>query len=257
MDRDRRGQFRSALTGLVIGVLVMASVPVVAKNGDPLVLGASNKAGRSTWLASRGPSVLKLTNTGGNPALHLKTAAGVAPMTVESDALVQSLNADLLDGRDSGEYADALHFHVIGVVDLSWADEEIEVPLDPSTVTALDATFTNKDECGDGSTLHRYLAESSGYIQRYSGPAGTTLAWASLTLDSTTFAYNASTRSSYLQGSAPVASEWNLATHGLFENVPVGMHTVRLLLKHETAGYGVRMQAGTLVVTDLGYSCSS
>jgi hypothetical protein len=100
---SRRGYFFTAmmgsLIGLLAGVLLVGMVPAAAGNGDNLILGASNKAGRSTWLTSRGPSVLKLNNTAGNPVLDLRNGGAAAPLTVDSRKRVVNLSADRLDGR--------------------------------------------------------------------------------------------------------------------------------------------------------------
>jgi hypothetical protein len=89
----------SGLAGGVIAALRFTMIPVSAANSDNLILGESNRAGRSTRLASRGPSVMKLTNTTGNVALDLRVRPGSAPLAVDSRKRVPRLNADLLDGR--------------------------------------------------------------------------------------------------------------------------------------------------------------
>jgi len=99
----RRGYFLTAMTGsligLLVGALLVSVIPAVAGNGDPMVLGARNRAGRSTWLASQGPSVLKLNNTAGGVVLDLRNGGGAAPMAVDSDRRVARFNADEVDGR--------------------------------------------------------------------------------------------------------------------------------------------------------------
>jgi len=99
----RRGYFLAALAGVLTGTLLVSVIPAVAGNGEPLVLGEANKAGRSTWLASQGPSVLKLNNTAGNVALDLRVQPGAAPLAVDSPKRVVDLNADRLDGRHARE----------------------------------------------------------------------------------------------------------------------------------------------------------
>lgn len=105
----RRGYFLAALTGIVAGALLISGLtttvmPADAESGDTMIVGESNRAGRSTWLASRGPSVLKLNNTGGNPVLDLRNDGGSAPLLVDSSVVVAGLNADLLDGQDSTDF---------------------------------------------------------------------------------------------------------------------------------------------------------
>jgi hypothetical protein len=105
----RRGYILTALAGVVAGALlisglVMTVIPAEAESGDTMIVGESNRAGRSTWLASRGPSVLKLNNTAGNPALDLRNSGGSAPLLVDSSVVVAGLNADLLDGQTATDF---------------------------------------------------------------------------------------------------------------------------------------------------------
>jgi len=100
----RRGYFWSSLGGailgaLLVGVLLVSMLPATASIGDRLVLGASNRSGRSTWLTSKGPSVLKLNNSAGNPVLDLRNGGTAAPLVVDSDRRVPGFNADKVDGR--------------------------------------------------------------------------------------------------------------------------------------------------------------
>lgn len=100
----RRGYFLSSLGGAVLGALLVAilligMLPAAGKTGDPLVLGAANRSGRSTWLTSGGPAVMKLNNSAGNPVLDLRNGGGSAPLAVDSRQLVSEFNADRLDGR--------------------------------------------------------------------------------------------------------------------------------------------------------------
>jgi len=103
----RRGYFLTAMTGsligLLVGALLVSVIPAVGRTGDPMVLGTSNRAGRSTWLASRGPSTLKLNNTAGNVALDLRVQPGTAPLAVNSNRRVVGLNADRVDGLHAAE----------------------------------------------------------------------------------------------------------------------------------------------------------
>ena len=99
----RRGYFLAAMAGGVVAALLVSMIPAVAANGDRLVLGAANRAGRSTWLVSRGPSTLKLNNSAGNVALDLRVQPGAAPMAVNSNRRVVGLNADRIDGYHAAE----------------------------------------------------------------------------------------------------------------------------------------------------------
>jgi hypothetical protein len=78
----------------------------VAATGGNFILGQSNNAGNTTALSSgvtTGPT-LSLTNTGGKPAARFAANSGVAPFSVGSAAKVANLNADQLDGFDSGYF---------------------------------------------------------------------------------------------------------------------------------------------------------
>ena len=102
--QSRWGYFWSSLGGamlgaLIVGVLLVSMIPAVAGSGDPMVLGTQNRSGRSTWLTSRGPSVMKLNNVAGGPVLDLRNGGGAAPIMVDSDRRVTRLNADEVDGR--------------------------------------------------------------------------------------------------------------------------------------------------------------
>ncbi|WP_193607595.1 hypothetical protein [Nocardioides lijunqiniae] len=62
-----------------------------ASNGDSLLLGRLNKAGKVTTIK----------RTSGGPVLALKGRPGAPPMTVSSTKKVARLNADLVDGFDA------------------------------------------------------------------------------------------------------------------------------------------------------------
>jgi len=103
----RSGSFVYGLAGVLVGALLVTALPALGATGDNLVVGVSNRSGRSTWLASRGPSVLKLNNTAGNPALDLRNGGASAPMLVDSGVVVAGFNADELDGQDSTAFLGA------------------------------------------------------------------------------------------------------------------------------------------------------
>jgi hypothetical protein len=68
-----------------------ANLGAYAATGDPLLLGKSNTATKTT----------KLKTTGTGPALKLKSKAGKAPFAVSNTTKISKLNADLVDGLDS------------------------------------------------------------------------------------------------------------------------------------------------------------
>ena len=76
--------------GLIFGVAAMA----FGANGDFFKVGRANVAS----------AVSVLTKSGAGPALSLRVGSG-APLAVNSQAKVANLNADRLDGLDSGAFA--------------------------------------------------------------------------------------------------------------------------------------------------------
>lgn len=74
---------------LVVGA---ANLGAYAATGGPLLLGKTNVASKTTTLKT----------TGNGAALKLKSKAGKAPLKVSNTTKVKKLNADLVDGLDSG-----------------------------------------------------------------------------------------------------------------------------------------------------------
>ena len=110
----RRGYFLSSLGGavlgaLLVGVLLVSMIPATAASGDRLVLGAVNRSGRSTWLTSRGPSVMNLNNAAGGVVLDLRNGGGAAPIMVDSDRRVPRFNADEVDGLHARDHVRRAH----------------------------------------------------------------------------------------------------------------------------------------------------
>lgn len=86
----------TALAVVVALTLVVAS-PALAKTIKKMVV---NTGALTTALE-------QWANTGGGSAIDLKVNSGVAPLTVNSDAKVDNLNADKLDDKDSTEFLGA------------------------------------------------------------------------------------------------------------------------------------------------------
>ncbi len=90
-------------TALALGVAVMlaaslgAASMALGADGKPFLIGKQNVARAVSTLVKRGAG----------PALSLKVGNGQAPLAVNSQARVDNLNADSLDGRDAGEFAAA------------------------------------------------------------------------------------------------------------------------------------------------------
>jgi hypothetical protein len=86
----------AVMLALVFGVTTMA---LAAVPGDPFKLGRSNTINKiSSLVGSASTALLKIDNNGTGPALNLQVEPNTAPLTVNSDTLVDSLNADKIDG---------------------------------------------------------------------------------------------------------------------------------------------------------------
>ena len=92
----------------VIALFVSLGGAGYAATGGNFILGQSNTASNTSSLTAPVPNqALKLRNlstTAGATALGLEVRSGHAPMTVNSGAKVVDLNADRVDGVDSGEF---------------------------------------------------------------------------------------------------------------------------------------------------------
>jgi FlaG/FlaF family flagellin (archaellin) len=95
-------------------VLVLSGGTAVAVTGGNFLLGKANSASSKTSLSAPiANKALQITNSSadaGATALGLTTANGHPPFVVNSEAKVKYLNADKLDGRDSGAFAQARAF---------------------------------------------------------------------------------------------------------------------------------------------------
>ena len=136
-----RKTFRIARgTALVVGIAMMlalalgvASVALAAVPGDPFRLGQINVIDALTQLVGEktGP-MLRIDNNGPGYALQLLVEPGRAPLTVNADAgKAVNLNADELDGEDSGEFVQNAGQMTFSVFD-SWVSSHS--PSDPVTV---------------------------------------------------------------------------------------------------------------------------
>ena len=87
---------------LVVGPGTMA---LAAMPGDPFKLGRLNSVDQITRLVgSASDAMLRIDNDGSGTALDLRVEPGEAPMTVDSDQKVASLNADELDGKTADDF---------------------------------------------------------------------------------------------------------------------------------------------------------
>lgn len=98
--------FRGALVGASAGALVFAAATALGGSGVGSVfnLGKTNTVKRQTVLTGSAGSAaqLRIRNTGRGPALEALVGSGVPPLRVNSNVMVANLNADQLDGVDSG-----------------------------------------------------------------------------------------------------------------------------------------------------------
>lgn len=111
------------LVGLAVILALVLGVAATAfgANGGSFILGKGNAATKVTGLVGRvaaGPA-LAVKNPSGGVALGLSVGdpladpatKTVAPMKVDSQAVVGNLNSDELDGKDSTQFANAAHAH--------------------------------------------------------------------------------------------------------------------------------------------------
>jgi hypothetical protein len=82
---------------VVLALVFGAASTALGADGKPFILGKGNLATKVTTLVNRGMG----------PALSLKARAGQPPLAVNSSATVTNLSADLIDGKDSGDFARA------------------------------------------------------------------------------------------------------------------------------------------------------
>jgi hypothetical protein len=86
-------------------ILVLSGGTAVAVTGGNFLLGKANSASSKTSLSAPvANKALQITNSStdvGATALGLTTASGHPPFVVNSDAKVQNLNADKLDGQNA------------------------------------------------------------------------------------------------------------------------------------------------------------
>ena len=112
MSKQSRNAFVHALVGGLVAVLVLGTMPVLAGDGDQMIVGEKNTGKTVTRLNTRGG--LRVDNfKSGNPALILNVAdPSSAPMEVNATGLVDNLNADLVDGLDGGSLVRAAYSNV-------------------------------------------------------------------------------------------------------------------------------------------------
>jgi hypothetical protein len=207
----------SGLAGGVIAALVFTMLPVTAATGDNMVVGEANRSGRSTWLTSRGPSVMKLNNTGGNPVLDLRNGGAAAPLVVDSNRRVTSLNVDRVDSLHANQLVRVAHAETDQVIDTAVFGDgsngtllstKIQAPTPGLLfiVGGTDAWVPDSDPSGD--MFRCMLRVNKTYV------TGT----------------GRDTRPAYIDSSHTSNMEDNCSTNGVQE-VPAGSHTVDLYVE--------------------------
>jgi len=103
------------LVGLavILALVLGAATTALSATGGNFILGQPNSADAPTTLTWTGntdisKAALVLKNLNGGNALQLKVGDGIAPMTVNSGAKVAKLNADRIDNREAGSFADGV-----------------------------------------------------------------------------------------------------------------------------------------------------
>ncbi len=184
-----RKTFRIARgTALVLGVAVMlalllgvATTALAAIPGDPFRLGKINSINAVSHLVGSvtGP-MLRIDNNGGGPALRLESNANRPPLVVNADAgKAANLNADKLDGKDSGEFVQNTGEMTFSVFD-SWMSSHS--PSNPVTV----------DYRGSWTTFTREAGAQAQSEVRLAPPLPSSLYGKSMLLTGMEICYNTS-----------------------------------------------------------------
>jgi hypothetical protein len=95
------------IAGGMIGALIVTAVPATGSPGDSMILSSVNQAGPMTVLKSNGGFRI-LAKKPQRPPLMVYTPDEMPPLQVSSRARVANLNADLLDGKDAGQFLGTL-----------------------------------------------------------------------------------------------------------------------------------------------------
>ena len=109
MNRAKpRFDWRAAFAGGIVVALLVATAPVVADVGDPVLVGRYNQGDQRTTLTGTvsGDSALRVVNNATDgTGINVRVASGQAPFVVNSGQKVRKLNADRVDGLSSEHLA--------------------------------------------------------------------------------------------------------------------------------------------------------
>jgi hypothetical protein len=173
------------LAGGLVAAVLMSVLPAAAGNGDPMILGVKNNARRATKLIGKSGFEIRSSK---NIPLRLFSPEGVPPLMVTDDALVDNLNADLLDGLQATAFALSDHPHdwsdlTTGVpAELADGDQDTVGDLDcaPGQVPKRDSGDTAWECAEDTDTTYDALGDvgdvtisgvTSGEVLRWAGAA--------------------------------------------------------------------------------------
>jgi hypothetical protein len=102
------GRSASLVFGLALVMALVVgsgSIALAAVPGDPFKLGRLNTVDQITrLLGSASDAMLRIDNDGSGTALDSRVEPGEAPITVDSDKKVASLNDDELDGKTADDF---------------------------------------------------------------------------------------------------------------------------------------------------------
>ena len=270
-----RSHLTTAIAGGLIAALLVMTLPVLAGDGDFLVLGEKNTARRRTKVTTKGGFVFRNVRAD-TPAAEFEVVSG-PPFAVNSSETVSGLSADLLDGMEAAAFlgvteqaADSDLLDGLEAADLApadhrhaelwyWDNDEVTVPHTGDDLALATLEITNPDECGTGTTIHSYLVQATADIGALSGTTGSASSvQAAITMDSAVILDAADssyrTRRVWIDTDGP--QRWALATSGMWNAIPPGTRTFRLLVRHDHDQMTVKSFGSSLIVWDLGYWCS-
>ena len=185
------------------------------------------------------------------PAGSPDSPADVLAKLTQVDGTGSGVDADSLDGKTADDFARRSAPLDVDVVTPG------TVVLDTAGTDAVVAAFSKTvgDECGGGITRHRYLMEASADYQMIGG--ATTdhqipRTW--MTLDSTAQSFNIGFGRTTLIGGNGEDTK-NVATRAVFAGVTPGAHTFRVMADVFSPSLNTDVEAATVTLTDLGFSC--
>jgi hypothetical protein len=158
-----RNNWKAVLAAFVVGAVVMAGVPVMAGNDDPIYLGQRNTARRVTKVKIKNGMVFEATKAG-VPAATFNVASG-APIAVNSTFKVTNLNSDQVDGYDADQLRTGWAWVSQSNIpdDVNWSSTTQEVTVPPGGGAILMAgsiDFTNNLGTPDWVTCHFKVDET-------------------------------------------------------------------------------------------------